>query len=103
MPFIRSLSQAVSCSFRPLPAGPLRSGVEQVFRAFCEDITATGLQDMLEILLRPLGGGAEGSEDEDGMSIEQEEGEESDSDEDEEEEGELGRSFASRMLVETEH
>lgn len=47
-----------------LPCAPIRDAAEVTFRVFCSDLTATGLEDMLRIMRRPLSGPAESEEEE---------------------------------------
>lgn len=46
-------------SHAPLPSAPLRDAAERAFRAFSEQLTATGLADLLRIIVQPLEGAGE--------------------------------------------
>lgn len=67
-------------SHDPLPSVPLRDAAVRVFKSFCGELTPTGIQDLVRILMQPLEGGV-GDEDED-----EEEEEDADSDAEEEKE-----------------
>ncbi|GAB4814705.1 hypothetical protein N2152v2_001751 [Parachlorella kessleri] len=55
-----------------LPSAPLREAVEHVFRVFCDQLTPTGMQDMLRVIGRPV----QQSQGEEGIFDSEEEGEE---------------------------
>lgn len=67
----------------PFPSAPLRDAAERVFRAFAADVSATGIQDLLAVVERPLDqkeGEDEDDGDEDGS--EEDDGEDNDAAED---------------------
>ncbi|KAK9814621.1 hypothetical protein WJX72_008822 [[Myrmecia] bisecta] len=51
----------------PLPSAPLREAVEGVFKAFCEHLTPTGMQDLLRIIAQR----EDAKKDEDGVFAEE--------------------------------
>ena len=80
----------------PFPSAPLRDAAERVFKSFASHVTATGVQDLLQVIAKPLDekdaeDGEDGEESEEGSDDEEMEeasGEGSGDDEEVEEEKE---------------